>query len=697
MGRTTKRKAGTKPRAAATTKRRTVTATIPTVKTAKQDGAGTAPPAKTRWAWWLIPALAAAPLLCYANTLANGFVFDDHDLVLGNKLLRSLTNFPQLVLSSYRPVRDLSYTLDFAIWGERPLGFHLTNILLHSANTVLAFFLAFRITRRRIVCAAIAAAVFALHPIQTDAVAYISGRRDLLFTTFYLLSFMSYLRYREEKAALYFILFIASWVGSLLSKEMAASLPLVIYVWNFCDAWRGETGPWAKRVISTLREAFRRDRWLYLGLAGLALGYTALMVFVRRASVRAGQGGFDYWGGSFYYTMLTVARVHLWYLKQLVYPTPIAQYFGVFDVSRSILDLRVVLSLAAIMVAVSLAFAQLSRDRLMSFAMLSYFVMLLPVSQFIPHHELVADHYLYLPIVSFGLLVSLVADRASREGPRARLLALGLCAVVIIGFGVLTVIRNGAWKDDLAVWQANYEAVPTSPRAAFNLAVHNLGRNPRRSEELFKRSLELDPTYAPTYTSLSQLYLSQNRLAECEALVRGGLELPDEKIRSFITRDPRKFRSQLTTALAVVKGKQGDQAKGEELLWRAIEIYSANMEPYAALAAIFHGKDRAKEIDILERAAAANPFAYEVVHRLTFVLVEDRMYDRAVPHLEQMLQLVPSDFYANYQLGQIYRTKSDCSRSAGYLQSARLAASNSEESSLVNDAVLRLEQQCGNR
>lgn len=644
-----------------------------------------------------VVALALATLLCYANTLGNGFVFDDHDLVLGNRLLRNLSNIPRIATNSYRPARDISYALDFAVWGERPAGFHVTNILLHTANAILAFFVVFRITRERIVCAAVAAAIFALHPIQTDAAAYISGRRDLLFTTFYLLSFMCYLKYRERKAPLYFVLFIASWGGSLLSKEMAASLPLVIYAWNFCDAWRGETGPWAKRAASALRAAFRRDRWLYLGLITLGLLYAALMVFVRRASIRAGLSGFDYWGGSFYATMLTVARVHAWYLKQLVYPTPIAQYFGVFDISRSIFEPRVLLSLAVIAGAMSLGFVQLGRDRLMSFAIFFYFAALLPVSQIIPHHELLADHYLYLPILSFGLFVSLVVDRAYRSAPAARLQVGALCAVAIITCAVLTVTRNRSWKDDLTVWQANYEAAPTSPRAAFNLAVHNLGRNPRRSEELFKRSLELDPTYAPTYTSLAQVYLSQNRLAECEALVMSGLDLPDEKISSFITRDPRKFKSQLTTALAVVKGKQGDEAKGEDLLWKAINIYPANMEPYAALATIFHGKDRAKEIDILERATAANPFVYDVLHRLTFVLVEDRLYDRALPHLNRMLQLVPADFYAHYQLGQIYRTRSDCSRSAGHLESARLAASNPEERNLVNDAALRLEQQCGNR
>jgi tetratricopeptide (TPR) repeat protein len=161
--------------------------------------------------------------------------------------------------------------------------------------------------------------------------------------------------------------------------------------------------------------------------------------------------------------------------------------------------------------------------------------------------------------------------------------------------------------------------------------------------------------------------------------------------------------------LAVVKGKQGEQTKAEELLWKAIEIFPANVEPYSVLANVYHDRDRAKEIETLEKAVAANPFVYDALHRLTFILVEDRKYDQAIPHLDRMLRLVPADFYANYQLAQIYRTKSESSRSAGalqaaqsecarsgsHLQAARSAVSNTEENRLVADVARRLEQQCG--
>src|ERR1051325_11545401 len=86
-----------------------------------------------------VAVLAIAVFACFANSLANDFVFDDKQIILDNRLLRSLANLPRLLTASYRPLRDMSHALDFALWGERAAGFHLTNILIHLANTLLVF------------------------------------------------------------------------------------------------------------------------------------------------------------------------------------------------------------------------------------------------------------------------------------------------------------------------------------------------------------------------------------------------------------------------------------------------------------------------------------------------------------------------------------------------------------------------------
>jgi tetratricopeptide (TPR) repeat protein len=655
-------------------------------------------PESSRWRVTVAIAagLAATSILAYANSLANGFVFDDLDLVVDNRIIRSIENIPRILARSYRPVRDVSYALDYAIWGANPLGFHLTNVLIHAANVILVFLLMMRVTGTRL-AAAIAAFVFAVHPIQTDAVSYVSGRRDVLFATFYLASFYSYLESRRRKSRVLFALFLILWGLSLLTKEMAASLPLVIFAWSFCEELRDRRPVKWNSLVRSGAAAVRRDWLLYSLCAAAVAGYVFLMVFLRRASVRAVPGSFDYWGGGFFDNLLTMSRVHVWYLKQLIVPTPIAQYFGAFEISTSIFDWRVIGSLVLLGATVAAGFYALRWSWLITFAMLAYFAMLLPVSHLIPHHELLADHYLYLPMVCLGLVAGLAVQTASRRSFRIKAVAYSAAALLLVAASVMTVLRNRDWKDEMSVWSANYRAVPNSPRAAFNLAAEYLKRNPRRAEELFKRALELDPAFAPTYSQLAQLLMSQNRLAECDLVVTRGLSLSDDEVRSFITMRPARFRSQLTTALGALRGKQGKEKEGEDLLWEAIRLDPANSEPYVLLALLYHNKNRAKEIEVLTRSVAANPFVYTVLERLVLVLVNERRYDEAIPFLDQMLRLSPNDFVAHYELGQIYRARNECERSRTHLNAARAAANSPEELQTVGDAFRQWEQACGNR
>src|SRR2546427_2912127 len=296
-----------------------------------------------------VVSLVAIVFLCYVNSLGNEFVFDDFLLVLANKRIRSINL--GLLLNSYRPIRDISYAIDYALWGERPFGYHLTTLVIHAANLLLVLALIRRFTES-LVTATLGALIFAVHPIQTDAVTYISGRRDLLFTFFYLLAFHSYLTYYRKRwslqALIYFVLFFLLWALSLLSKEMAASLPILIFVWHYCDTWEEEKRSWWRQAVHTAGKAFQREQWLYVSLWLIGAAFTVYWVFIKGASQRVTAGEINYLGGSFYKNFLTVMRVHAWDLKQLVYPTPIAQHPGSLEISRSIFDWRGVWAMAGV-------------------------------------------------------------------------------------------------------------------------------------------------------------------------------------------------------------------------------------------------------------------------------------------------------------------------------------------------------------
>ncbi|MGH9822229.1 MAG: glycosyltransferase family 39 protein, partial [Blastocatellia bacterium] len=631
--------------------------------------------------------------IVYANSLANGFVFDDNLHVLGGPLLRSLTNLPR-IMRDYRPLRDVTYALDFAIWGGPwAPGFHLTNVVIHVANVALVFYLIRRMTGR-LEIAVIAAAIFAVHPIQTDAVTYVSGRRDVLFAVFYIPSFLCYLKFHETRAWKYLVLFFVFWGLSLLSKEMAASLPFLIFVWSFCELWEQGGSGKSVRALRSFKRTLHKDRWLYVGLTAVTIPYIFYQVFLQGGSQRAGYKGFQYWGGTFYTNLLTEMHVQGWFLKQLVYPTPIAQYQGAFKVSTSLADWRVLLSMAAVISLLVIGVVLLDKARLGSFAIFSYFALLLPVSQIIPHHELLADHYLYLPMMSVGMGIGIAAFRLASIGQVWRTAVYTTLGLSIVTCGVLTIRRNVTWKDDFVFWKTNYEAVPESPRATFSLAVQYMNLNPQKAKELFKECLAIDPTQMGVYTDMAMMLNNREDAIELEGMIGKGLAQPDERIKSVEYQSPLVYRASLTAALGMAKSAAGDRAGAEKLLWRATDIYPANPEVYDLLYG-FYGKDPARQVDVLKKELKFLGSNEDALKRMIFFLIKDRKHDEAIPYIQRLLRTNANDVYANYQMGRIFLSKGDCQQARSYLTRANSRASAPDDVSAAREVMKQLERQCG--
>ena len=157
-------------------------------------------------------------------------------------------------------------------------------------------------------------------------------------------------------------------------------------------------------------------------------------------------------------------------------------------------------------------------------------------------------------MMSFGLLLALLARKLSERSEMVRRITYGFSVVVLMAFGVMTVVRNPVYKDDFTLWKTNYKEVPTSVRAISSLAGQYATSYPARGAELYKQCIALDPSYSPPYGYLAALYQTRDKAREAEDLILQGLALPDSKVVSPGNQDPRRFRSELTTALAISKG-----------------------------------------------------------------------------------------------------------------------------------------------
>jgi tetratricopeptide (TPR) repeat protein len=439
--------------------------------------------------------LAAAISAAYGRTLqaGYGFVFDDWKLVYENEAIRDLRALPRIVAAAfkdepvaardhwidpgYRPVRMVSYAIDHALFGLDPRGFRLTNILIHLANALLLASIARAFVGPR---AALAAALlFALHPVATEAVTYISGRRDVLFAFFYLAALRIHIgplapalssgggaggagRWRGWAEMGLFLL-------ALGAKEMAISLPLA------CAGADLALGG---------RPALRARRGVLPAMALAAAAFAGAVVFLKNPGSLHGEAVARI-GGSAYACALTMARVFCHYVGLVFFPATLsADYsFDAFPASRGLLDPWTSLAALAALGAALFAIARAWRRgaRIEAFLGAFFFVALGPVSQvLVPHPEPIAERYLYLPAMFLVLLAVRLAERAWAARPALRPALGAALALAVIAAGLRTAVRNGDWRDDRTLFEAAVAAHPRCARANLAVAKAWLAESPPR-------------------------------------------------------------------------------------------------------------------------------------------------------------------------------------------------------------------------
>ncbi len=632
---------------------------------------------QARWRFFLL----IAPLcwIIYANSLGNDFVFDDLFTVVNNRTVLNFT-FSRLLTDWFRPLRDLSLAIDYWLWGLHPSGFRLTNILLHSFNSFLVFLVALEVLRAPR-AALMASLFFAVHPVQTEAVAYISGRRDVLFTFFYLLGFYSFMRFRQTGIKKYAGVALTAFVLSAMTKEMAVTLPLIVLLWELYERWPSPVrGRILRHFFDHTRAVLKANRWVLAGavlvFVGLAIRYTVEGRGL--GTSRALQ--LDYWGGSIWHNVLTVLTVHAHYLKLLVAPvTLVASYQGAFPIATSLLEGRVLLAILVLAVPLSLMMYGLFREKQIAFAWAFYFIALLPVSQIIPHHELLAEHYLYLPMFGFSLLVGHLFWRLSQRQRIWRKLALSGFAIILIVFGARTVVRNRDWKNGLTLWRATYQAVPTSPRAAYNLGVE-YSRRQKLDQAIFyfRRAIELNPSHILAYNNLAAALLATGDAQEALTVLRRALKLNP-------TRDPTIWGRRLSIYRMLYRNmakcylRLGQPGKALEAAERALDQKGGDAASFILLAQIYvrlHRLDDA--IKACQRGLDMFPTAEELHAELADLLVASGRIEEAVPHWQAILEKNPTHPPANIHLALRAIDQGDRESASRHLQQA-LRASVPEE------------------
>ncbi len=647
------------------------------MKSLKNEGAGKKRPEKKRHDIYERYGFIAALLLisvttfsAYSNTLEFPFHFDDYPYIAWNPNIRDLKNFWPPWAPRY--IGFLSFALNYRLWGLNVTAYRLTNIVIHILNAALVYILTGLTLRTPVVkrfsggafspkfifsFSLAASLIFALHPVHTQAVTYITQRFASLATLFYLTGLILFVRWRlsgkGKKSALYILSLVVVFLAQMV-KEIAFTLPFMLILYEFFF-FENEGGT-KKRILPLLP---------YM----LALAIVPLLILAPESGLlphRAATGSTlrnlqlrDLATLSPYRYLITQFRVIVTYLRLLVLPVNQTLDYGYrpFD---SILNPEVLLSLIfLIVVAITAVYmyrrAVTKSEPLMllaSFGIFWFFLTLSVESSIIPIKDVINEHRLYLPSVgaaaTFVSLVFYTLDRAGSSWGLGKISPLKAAVVLVLvtalPLGVASYRRNRVWRSYISLYEDIVKKNPNNARGHNNLgnSYYLAGRLLDAIRE-YKISMRLNPEDPNPYYNLGKAYLDLGRPEDAEDFLRRALRLRPG--------DPR-----ILYRLGEAGIQLGHIDEAIESLSKALKKSPDFTDARKRLAQAYEMKglyrDAAREyLDVLK----LEPENTSVRLRLADVYNRLGRTGDAVEQYSIVLTLEPANPLAHLKLGDIYR------------------------------------------
>jgi len=418
--------------------------------------------------------LLCAAVVVYGRALHAAFVFDDFVLPYYKRGFD--TDSFRAWVGSVRPLLMLSYWVNFQISQRDTYSYHLVNLLFHCANSGAVFLIVRRILlrvpieeRRLNILSVFASALFLLHPIQTESVAYVAGRSEVLSAFFFLWAFVIFL-YRPSQAAIGWgrsALLLFLFACALATKEHTVTLPALFLA---TDLFWGSEPPLA---------VVRRNWRLYLPIVcgGLVAARLVWMLVNNSSSA-----GFEHAGITWLSYAQTQCRVFFLYLRLLLFP--ISQNFDYdWPWSPNHFDLGAFALFLVILALAVGAWRLRRRFPAGSYGLLTFMLLLAPTSSIIPLKDAIAERRLYLPMLGFVLVACELLIHLGRQASST----IAVACAVILAASVATYRRSQVWTNEVALWEDTVAKSPDKLRGYSHL-VHGLVQGHRCREAIDRMS-----------------------------------------------------------------------------------------------------------------------------------------------------------------------------------------------------------------
>lgn len=612
---------------------------------------------------YVILVLGVLGFLIYSNTLLSPFIFDDHWYIKSNLKIRHLENF--LDFSGTRYVTFLSFAINYAVGKYNVFDYHLVNLLIHISDAVLVYLLAlltFKTPLIRRACeisgkkpdwssiAFITSLLFISHPLETEAVTYISQRFTSLASLFYLTSLTLYIKSRfvlEDNHGKRPKGWYLCYFGSLLSacaamktKEISFTLPFVIMFYEFLFFHEPKTV--GKKLV------YLTPLLLTLLIIPFSLftpaGGDNVTSLLRSSQLK------DLTTLSRHDYLITEFRVIVTYLRLLVFPAgqSLNHYFPRF---KSFFEPEVLLSfvfLSSIFLSSVFLFVRSFKRKdpygiIISFGILWFFTTISIESSVIPILHVIFEHRVYLPstgiFLSFATLLFLVRD-AYPERSKVKPLILTTIILIVAVNSFLTFERNALWKNEIAFWQDTIRNDPEN-EVSYNSLGEALTRAGKYDEAVkyIKIALKLNPTFTSAYNNSGTALTESGKLDEAVKAYKEAVRLAP---------DNSTYLCNLGTALA--KANKYDEAS--EYFNAAIKLGDADEVAFYNLGYIMAQKGNFdKALEYLKRAVIADPDNAEAYYGMGYVSYNLGRFTEAAGYLETALKLNPLYEGAAYMAG----------------------------------------------
>lgn len=564
--------------------------------------------------------LSALVLLAFAVSLWGGFVVDDKVLVLRNSYLLEAGQWPRfftegvksgagLKSTLYRPLTLVSYKLNHLAGGLSAWGYHAANILLHLVAALLVFALARKLELSD-GAALVGAALFAVHPLQAEAVASVTGRADLLAAVGVLGGLLCHISARRRRAqgrpsAGWLAAAVALYGAALLSKEHAIVLPAValVYDWRWGDLRRsaGSLAVYAGYAV--------------VGGAYLAVRYTVFQGALLIPSIHPMDNPLApaAWPERVTSALWVAGR----YLSHLVFPFGLSSDYSFAETVPFASALSpgalATLAVSALALAALMVLAWRSRRAAVGLALAG--LAFLPVSNILfPIGTAMGDRLFYLPLAGVGLLAA-VAWQA--WGPPHRRAAVALAGLALMALTGLSALQSSHWRDEFTLYSHAVEAAPRSAKLQYNVAALYFEKKELAlARAHYLEARDIYPEFADAHFGLGQVALEEEdylearehllrareldptsgRVQACLGLAHLKLGEAEEARRAFersLELGPRDAK--LLTYVGVGFVEMGEEARALSLWERAVEVDSYNALGYYNLGAYYELADQSEK------------------------------------------------------------------------------------------------------